>query len=62
LGAQGNSNRVRCIDLTGNDLSAFLKAAAGAGQRTVWTAPSGRYTVSIRLLYPEEKDCPPAAG
>ena len=48
---------VLCIAVTGADLTAFTAAARNADVVTVWTAPSGRYTISVRPLYPDESGC-----
>ncbi len=48
---------VTCLAISGADLTAFLKVATGANVRTIWSAPSGRYSVSVRPLYPEESGC-----
>jgi hypothetical protein len=48
---------VTCIAIGGADLTAFLKAASGANLRTIWSAPSGRFSVTVRPLYPEESGC-----
>jgi hypothetical protein len=53
---------LRCFVLSGSDLSAFLGVARNANQLTVWIAPSGRYSVSVRPLYPEESGCLATAG
>jgi len=52
---------VRCLAVKGADLATFLAAAQTATSVTIWKAPSGEYTVSVRPLYPEESGCP-AAG
>lgn len=46
-----------CFAISGADLTAFLKAATGANVLTIWSAPSGRFSVSVRPLYPEESGC-----
>jgi hypothetical protein len=49
---------VRCIAIDGEDLASFMEAAQTAGSNTVWTAHSGRYSVTVRPLYPDESGCP----
>ena len=46
-----------CLAVGGADLTAFLKAATGANVLTIWSTPSGRFSVSVRPLYPEESGC-----
>jgi hypothetical protein len=46
-----------CLAVGGADLTAFLKVATGANARTIWSAPSGRFSVSVRPLYPDESGC-----
>lgn len=48
---------VRCVVVSGAELTTFLAVAGTANTLTVWTAPSGRYSVSVRPLYPEESRC-----
>jgi hypothetical protein len=48
---------VTCTLATGADLTAFLATAANANSDTVWTAPSGRYALTVRPLYPDESSC-----
>jgi hypothetical protein len=48
---------VICTLVSGPDLTAFLAAAATASSDTVWTAPSGRYALTARPLYPDETGC-----
>jgi hypothetical protein len=52
----------RCILVQGTDLAKFLAVAKNANALTVWTAPSGRYTVQVRPLYPEESGCSTGAA
>jgi hypothetical protein len=49
---------VRCLAVKGADLAPFLAAAKTATGASVWKAPSGEYSVSVRPLYPEESGCP----
>jgi hypothetical protein len=53
---------VKCLAISGADLTAFLKVSTGANSLTVWTAPSGRFSVSVRPLYPDESGCPVTAS
>jgi hypothetical protein len=53
---------VRCVALSGTDLTAFMAVARTANTLTIWTAASGRYAVSVRPLYPEESGCPSTAN
>jgi hypothetical protein len=53
---------VRCLAVKGADLTAFLGVAQTASSGTVWRAPSGEYSISVRPLYPEESGCPATAG
>ena len=48
---------MRCIAIRGSDLASFLAVAATARSNAIWTAPSGRYFLSVRPLYPEESGC-----
>jgi hypothetical protein len=48
----------RCLAVSGSDLEAFTTAARTANALTVWTAPSGRYSLSVRPLLPDETGCP----
>jgi hypothetical protein len=48
---------VRCVAVTGADLTTFVTAASAANLATVWTAPSGRYTIGVRPVYPDESGC-----
>jgi hypothetical protein len=53
---------VTCLVVGGENLAAFLKAATDAnGLTTVWSAPSGLFSVSVRPLYPDESGCMGAA-
>jgi hypothetical protein len=52
---------VRCIAIDGEDLASFMEAAKTARSNTVWTAHSGRYSVTVRPLYPDESGCPSMA-
>ena len=47
----------RCLVVTGPDLAAFLASAKSANALTVWTSGAGRYSVSVRPLYPDETGC-----
>jgi hypothetical protein len=53
---------VRCLAAKGADLTAFLAAAKTATAGTIWKAPSGEFSVSVRPLYPEESGCAAVAG
>jgi hypothetical protein len=53
-----NRPEARCMVLTGPDLAAFLTTARTANVITVWTYGSGRYSVMVRPLYPDETGCP----
>jgi hypothetical protein len=48
---------VTCQLASGSDLAAFLAAAATASSDTVWTAAGGRYSLTVRPLYPDETGC-----
>jgi hypothetical protein len=52
---------VRCIAIDREDLASFMEAAKTARSNTVWTAHSGRYSVTVRPLYPDESGCPSMA-
>jgi len=52
-GIQGQS----CILVSGTDLTRFLAVATSATSTSVWTAPSGRFGVAVRPLYPNETGC-----
>ena len=53
---------VREYDRAIADLTAFLAAAKTETAGTIWKAPSGEYSVSVRPLYPEESGCAATAG
>jgi hypothetical protein len=57
-GRPTNVPGVTCLAIGGSDLAAFLKVAAGANVASGWSAPSGRFSVSVRPLYPDESGCP----
>lgn len=59
-GTATNRYGLRCMALTGSDLQAFMPMARTANAITVWKAPSGKYSVSVRPLLPEETGCPAA--
>ena len=62
-GTAGQTTQVpntRCLLVTGPDLAAFMAVARTANALTVWTSGTGRYSVSVRPLYPEETGCPTA--
>ena len=48
---------MRCVLATGPDLAALLTAARTATVTTVWTYGTGRYSVMLRPLYPDETGC-----
>jgi hypothetical protein len=50
--------KTRCLVGTGSDLEAFLTVARTANTLTIWTYGAGRYSVSVRPLYPDETGCP----
>ena len=50
--------QTRCLVVTGSDLEAFLTVARKANTLTIWTYGAGRYSVSVRPLYPDETGCP----
>jgi len=62
--ASGTPSRAgtRCLVVRGEDLAEFDAAAASANALTVWKADSGRYSVVVRPLLPNETGCPAAAG
>jgi len=47
----------RCVAISGADLASFLSVAKTANAATIWTAPSGNFSVSVRPLYPDESGC-----
>jgi hypothetical protein len=49
---------VRCLLLSGADLATFLSVARTANALTIWQTASGRYSVMVRPLYPDESGCP----
>ena len=53
----GLAQGVSCLAVTGTDLTTFLNAAKTATSATVWTAPSGDYSIQVRPLYPNESGC-----
>ena len=57
VGAPTSNPGLLCVALTGNDLKAFLAVAKTANALTVWTSGDGRYSVSVRPLYPDESGC-----
>jgi hypothetical protein len=56
-GQKTTNSGLTCLAIGGADLTAFLKVATGANVLTIWSAPSGRFSVSVRPLYPEESGC-----
>jgi hypothetical protein len=60
-GQTTDTEGIRCLLLSGSDLAAFMTVATTANNATIWTAPSGRYSVSVRPLYPDESGCSTAA-
>ena len=54
--ARYNSN-YRCLAIAGTDLATFLAAAQTANAITIWKAPSGKYSLMVRPLYPDESGC-----
>ncbi len=56
-GKSTTASDTRCIAISGADLASFLSVAQTANATTIWTAPSGRYNVSVRPLYPDESGC-----
>jgi hypothetical protein len=57
-GERTRAEGTRCLAITGNDLATFLDAAKSANAITVWQAPSGKYSASVRPLLPNETGCP----
>ena len=57
VGVPTSNPGLLCVALTGNDLEAFLAVAKTANALTVWTFGDGRYSVSVRPLYPDESGC-----
>ena len=53
---------LRCIALTSTELAAFTTVAKTANGLTVWTYGGGRYSVSVRPLYPDESGCATTAS
>jgi hypothetical protein len=51
-----------CILASGGDLTSFLAVAKNADTTTLWSAPSGSYTLAVRPLFPDEAGCSPLAG
>jgi hypothetical protein len=47
-----------CLAVAGADLATFETAAEKANALTIWTAPSGRYSISVRPMLPDETGCP----
>jgi hypothetical protein len=47
-----------CLAVAGPDLTTFKTVAGNANALTIWTAPSGRYSISVRPLLPDESGCP----
>jgi hypothetical protein len=47
-----------CLALAGAELAAFTAVAKTANALTVWVAPSGRYSIGVRPLLPDETGCP----
>jgi len=46
-----------CLALAGADLAAFTALAKSANALSAWVAPSGRYSVAVRPLLPDENGC-----
>ena len=53
---------VRCLAVKGADLAPFLATARTASPTTIWKAASGKYSISVRPLYPDESGCQATAG
>jgi hypothetical protein len=53
---------VGCVVVTGTATAAVLAAGAKATSNTPWTSGSGRWTVRLRPVLPDEKPCPPEPG
>ncbi len=56
-GEPAMNQNYRCLALTGADLAAFLAVAKTANTLTIWKTATGRYTVMVRPLYPDESGC-----
>jgi hypothetical protein len=56
-GEQTTHVGLRCLALSGTDLTAFLAVARTANQLTIWRASGGRYSVMVRPLLPDESGC-----
>jgi hypothetical protein len=60
-GATTPQQGLKCLALTGTDTTTFLKSAASATMITVWSAPAGKFALTVRPLYPDESGCGPTA-
>jgi hypothetical protein len=60
-GTPTRAEGTRCLAISGSDLATFLDAARSASAVTVWLAPSGKYSASVRPLLPNESGCPAAS-
>jgi hypothetical protein len=49
--------KLRCLAISGADLTAFMAVARTASEATIWTAASGRYSIMVRPLLPDESGC-----
>jgi hypothetical protein len=56
-GEPTSDGSIRCLALSGAGLGAFVEVAKTANQLTIWQAASGRYSVMVRPLLPDESGC-----
>ena len=59
--AVGSLGATRCGVVTGSDLDTLRPLLARANQLTGWTSAGATYTITPRLLLPDETRCPGAA-
>jgi hypothetical protein len=57
FGTQASTSGIRCGAVTGADLRLVLDAARSANQLTPWTSGGARYSLTFRVLLPDERGC-----
>jgi len=57
FGGETSSPGIRCGAVTGADARQLLSAAASANQLTPWTSDGERYSLTFRVLLPDEPGC-----
>jgi len=57
FGRKTSTPGVRCGSVTGKDLAPLLKEARSANQLTRWTSVGDQYSLTFRVLLPDEHGC-----